>query len=476
MFDFAVIGAGVVGSMIARELSRYDHSVIVLEKEEDVAMGASGANSGIVHAGFDPRPGTLKARLNVEGATMMAMVAEELGVDYRRNGSLVVAFDDKDLDALSSLYTRGIINGVEGLELIDGAKLRVMEPNISSLAVGALYAPTAGIVCPYSLTVAAMGNAMDNGVFLQCGFGVKAICDCGGYYRISSEDSVVEARFLINAAGLFADEISAMVGDLSFSIHPRRGEYLLFDNTLGHEARHTLFQAPTPMGKGVLVTPTVHGNLMIGPNAEDITEKDRRDTTTMGQSKVIIDAERTMPNLPLEKVITTFAGLRAVGSTGDFIIGFSLVAPRFLHVAGIDSPGLTAAPAIGKYVVGLLKDCGILNQKKFHFNPLRYRVPALRMLPDDVRTQWIEKDPRFGNIVCRCEEISEGEIVDAIHRNPPATTVDGAKRRTRCGMGRCQGGFCLPTVTEIFSRELNIPMEQVTKKGKGSGIVCGKTK
>ena len=476
MFDFAVIGAGVVGSMIARELARYENSVIVLEKEEDVSKGSSAANSGIVHAGFDASPGTLKARLNVEGSAMMSQVAEELGVAYRRNGSLVVAFDDNDMNAVSNLYSRGIVNGVTDLQIIDAEKLHALEPNISSDAVGALYAPTAGIICPYSLTVAAMGNAMDNGVSLQCNFPVEEICPRGDYYQICSGGFMVEARFVINAAGLFADDIAAMVGDRSFSIHPRRGEYLLFDRELGGTVRHTIFQAPTPMGKGVLVTPTVHGNLMIGPNAEDLMEKDDYDTTTNGQSKVIIDAGKTLPSLPLKQVITTFSGLRAVGSTGDFIIGFSQFAPGFLHVAGIESPGLASSPAIATYVIRLLKENGYLGPKKFHFNPYRHGIPDLRTLPEDARNQWIEKDPRFGRIVCRCEEISEGEIIDAIHRNPPATTVDGIKRRTRSGMGRCQGGFCLPSVTEILSRELGIPMEQVTKKGPGSFILYGKTK
>lgn len=476
MFDFAVIGAGVVGSMIARELARYENSVIVLEKEEDVAKGSSAANSGIVHAGFDASSGTMKARLNVEGAVMMPKVAEELGVAYRRNGSLVVAFNEEDMKAVNNLYSRGIVNGVADLQIIGAEKLHEMEPNLSSAAIGALYAPTAGIICPYSLTIAAMGNAMDNGVFLQCGFPVDAIYSRGDYYQICSDGAMVEARFVINAAGLFADKIAAMVGDRSFTIHPRRGEYLLFDRELEGVVRHTIFQAPTPMGKGVLVTPTVHGNLMIGPNAEDLTDKEDLDTTTAGQSKVIMDAGKTLPSLPLKQVITTFSGLRAVGSTGDFIIGFSGVVPGFLHVAGIESPGLASSPAIAAYVIRLLKENGYLGAKKFQFNPYRQGVPDLRTLPVDARNQWIEKDSRFGKIVCRCEEISEGEIIDAIHRNPPATTVDGVKRRTRSGMGRCQGGFCLPSVTEILSRELEIPMEQVTKKGLGSFILYGKTK
>ncbi len=476
MFDFAIIGAGIVGSMIARELSRYENSIIVLEKEEDVAKGSSGANSGIVHAGFDAKPGTLKARLNVEGAARMPRVAEELGVAYHRNGSLVVAFHEGDMESLRNLYARGVLNGVPNLELIDAARLHAMEPNISSKTIGALYAPSAGIICPYSLTVAAMGNAMDNGVFLQCDFPVEQIVPCGDHYQIISGDAMVEARIIINAAGIFADDIGAMVGDRSFSIHPRRGEYLLFDQELGYRVHHTVFQAPTPMGKGVLVTPTAHGNLMIGPNAEDLTDKEDLDTTTTGQSKVIVDGGKTLPSLSLKQVITTFAGLRAVGSTGDFIIGFSQFAPRFLHVAGIESPGLASSPAIAAYVTGLLRENGYLGQKKSSFDPCRHGVPALRTLPDDVRQQWIEKDPHYGKIVCRCEEISEGEIIDAIHRNPPATTVDGVKRRTRSGMGRCQGGFCLPSVTEILSRELGIPMEQVTKKGYDSAVLWGRTK
>jgi glycerol-3-phosphate dehydrogenase len=476
MYDIAIIGAGVVGSLIARELAKYNLSLIVLEKENDVSMGSSKANSGIVHAGYDTKTGTLKALLNVKGCKMMPRIAEELGVEYRQNGSLVTAFQHEEMEAIKDLYTRGRLNGVEDLTIVDQQQLRIMEPYLNPAAIGALYAPTAGIICPYTLTVAALGNAMDNGVVLKCNFPVTALRDKSSYFEIVSNREVIEAAIVINVAGLFADEIAAMVGDDFFSLHPRRGEYYLFDREMGHVARQTVFQMPTALGKGVLVTPTAHGNLMIGPNAEDIDNKQDKMTTKAGLNKVWKDALKSMPCLPKNGVITEFTGLRASGNTGDFIITQSPAHSRLLHVAGIDSPGLASSPAIAAYVEDMLRQMGVLTQKRSNFNPYRRPIPALREMKKKERLALIASNPAYGRIVCRCEEISEGEVLDAIRQNPKATDIDGIKRRTRTGMGRCQGGFCMPTVAEILSRELGIPMEQITKKGPGSEILTGKTK
>lgn len=476
MFDIAIIGAGVNGALIARELSKYNVSVIVLEKCADVAMGTSGANSGIVHAGFDCKPGTLKARYNVEGCSLMPKIAKDLGVSYEQNGSLVVAYAPEEIAAINDLYTRGVLNGVEDLEIVDRNRLRELEPNISDNAIGALYAKRAGIICPYSLTVAALGNAMDNGVKLFRNFEVTSIRWVNGYFEINSADDMVEAAYIINAAGLYADKISALAGDTSFSIHPRRGEYLLLDKEVRGMVRHTLFKAPGPMGKGILVSPTADGNIIVGPTAEDILDKEDTSTTRDGLAKVAAGGHLPIPNLPLHAVITSFTGLRAVGDTGDFIIGPSSSVPRFFQVAAMESPGLASSPAVALAVEKYLREEGVLTQKKKDYDPVRPNTPYLHELPYEEREQWIRKNPKYAKIICRCEEISEGEILDAIHRNPGATTTDGIKRRTRTGMGRCQGGFCLPLVADILSRELNVEPEEVTKRGKGSELLVGRTK
>lgn len=476
MYDIAIIGAGVVGSMIARELAKYNLSVIVLEKENDVAMGSSKANSGIVHVGYDAKPGTLKALLNVKGGKMMPRIAAELGVKYKQNGSLVVAFSNEEMETVTELYTRGKLNGVDELALVDAYQLRAIEPHISSAAVGALYAPTGGIICPYSLSIAALGNAMDNGVALKYHFPVTALIDRSSYIEIVSGRETLAAAFVINAAGLYADVIAKMIGDDFISIHPRRGEYYLFDKEMGHIARQTIFQAPTAMGKGILVTPTAHGNLLIGPTAEDIDDKNDKKTTQAGLDRVWRNAAKSIPNLPKNGVITAFTGLRSVGNTGDFMISQSPNHPRLVHVAGIDSPGIASSPAIATYVEALLHQMGVLTQKRKSFNPYRRPIPDLREMTKAERLSMIANNPAYGRIICRCEEISEGEILDAIYQNPKATDIDGIKRRTRSGMGRCQGGFCMPNVAEILSRELGVPMEQITKKGPGSEILTGKTK
>lgn len=475
-YDIAIIGAGVTGSMIAAMLAKYNLSAVVLEKANDVAMGSSKANSGIVHAGYDAAPGTLKARLNVEGCKMMPKIAREWGVPYRQNGSLVVAFSEAEMESVRELYARGRINGVEKLSILDREQLRMVEPHISPDAIGALYAPEAGIICPYSLTIAAMGNAMDNGVELRRNFPVTAIVDRGSHLSVYSGGEEVTASVVINAAGLFADEIAAMVGDHFFSIRPRRGEYFLFDRELGHMVRQTVFQAPTEMGKGILVAPTAHGNLLIGPSAEDIADKNDTKTTRDGLDLVWQGAAKSVPGLPRRSIITEFTGLRAVGNSGDFIIRQSPTQPRMVHVAAIESPGLASSPAIAAYVEEILRQMGMLSYRKKEHNPYRRGVPHLASMKEEERRSYIAANPAYGKIVCRCEEISEGEIFDAIRRNPGALDVDGVKRRTRSGMGRCQGGFCLPFVTELLSRELGIPMEQVTKNGPGSEILSGKAK
>lgn len=477
VYDVAVIGGGVVGGLTLRELSRYRLQTVLLEAGEDVASGASKANSAIVHAGFDAKPGSLKAKYNVEGNTLMEGTAKELGVPFRRNGSLVLAFTEKDQETLKELLERGIENGVPGMKLLSRDEALKEEPNLSGEILGALWAPTGGIVCPYELTIAAVGNAMDNGAELRTNFEVFEIREEDGVFAVkASSGETVYARYIVNAAGVHSDEVARLVGDDSFKVTPRRGEYLLLDRTQGATVFSTVFQPPTKMGKGVLVTPTVDGNLLVGPTSEDISDKGDTETTPEGLSKVQELSRMSVPSVNLRAVITSFAGLRACSDRGDFILGPSEKNPKFINAAGIESPGLTASPAIAKALVGHLRQAGLHLEEKPEFDPVRKPFPEFRRMTAAEREAAIREDPAFGRVICRCETITEGEILAAIRRNPGARSVDGVKRRTRAGMGRCQGGFCGPQVVEILARELKIPMEEVTKSGGASRMLVGKTK
>ena len=473
MYDVAIIGEGVVGGQIARELSRYKLSVCILEKEADVATGATRANSGIVHAGFDAKEGTLKARLNVQGSKMMKEVCGDLGVPYINNGSLVIGFGDKDMEQIKALYNRGIVNGVEKLEILSKSQLERIEPNISKNAIGALFAPTGAIVSPYELAIASIGNAMDNGAELKLNFKVNSIKFKGEVYHISSDNESVCARYVVNAAGVHSDYIAGLAGDNSFKITPRKGEYMLLDKVCGHIVSHTIFRTPSEKGKGILVSPTVDGNLILGPTSVDIDDKEDNSTTAEGLDRIRREVCENVENIPLSKVITSFCGLRATGSTGDFIID---IKNRFVNVAGIESPGLTAAPAIAKYVAQILKNNSLELQEKEGFNPKRRPMHYFSMLTTEEKNKLIKENPSYGKIVCRCEMVSEGEIIDAIRTNPKAATVDGVKFRTRSGAGRCQGGFCSPSVVEILARELKTSVLDITKSGGNTNILICKTK
>lgn len=471
MFDFAVIGAGVIGGMVARELTKYTASVCIVEKGSDVSLGATRANSAIVHAGYDAAAGTLKARFNVRGSQMMESVCKDLGVKYKNNGSLVVGFNEEDEKTLIDLCERGIKNGVEGVRVIYRDEILDLEPNIGDGVTVALYAPTGAIVCPYELCMAAVGNAMDNGASLKLGFEVKSIEECDGGYKISSGTDSVLAKQVINCAGVYSDEIARMIGDDSFVIRPRKGEYLLLDREVGGHISHTVFRCPSKMGKGVLVSPTVDGNLLVGPTAVDIDDKEDKTTTAEGLANVRILAMGQVKNIDFSKVITSFTGLRSTGSTGDFIIGEAK--PGFVNVAGIESPGLSSAPAIAEYVASLVIDNKIIRDD---FNGKRAPMHFFSELTVEEKNALIKKKPEYAHVICRCERITEGEIINAIRTNPRPTDVDGVKRRTRASMGRCQGGFCTPYIIEILSRELGVDYTEITKFGGESYINFGKTK
>ena len=475
-FDIAVIGAGVVGSLLARELTKYELSVALIEAREDVATGATSANSAIAHGGFDPVPGTLKAKLNVRGTQMMPALTEMLGVPYRANGSLVLAFSDEDMESVRALYERGLQNGVEGLSVLDAKELRELEPNVSEQAVGALRCESAGIVCPYTLATAAAGNAVDNGAELFLSSPVTSIDKKDGLFCIRAGEQEIYARYAVNCAGIFSDEVARMVGDDSFVVRPRVGEYLLMDKSEGDLVSHTLFQVPNKMGKGILVTPTVHGNLLVGPTALDTQDKQDDSTSRDGLEFVKKTATRSVACLNFRTVITSFAGVRSVPSEEDFIIRFAKDDAQFLHIAGIESPGLSASPAIAQYAVELLANAGLVLRENKNFDGNRKSYHWFSELSAQEKNAVIAQNPAFGRVVCRCETVTEGEIVEAIHRAPKATTLDALKHRLRSGMGRCQGGFCTPLLVEILARELQIDPTEVCKSTEGSALLIGKTK
>ena len=477
-FDVAVIGAGVVGSLCARELSRYHLRVALIEKSDDVAAGASRANSGIVHGGFDPLPGTKKAELNRKGTAMMPALAAELGVPYRQNGSMVLAFSEEEAQHVQRLYERGLANGIPGLSVLTHDEVLALEPNVSPKVVAALRCTSSGVICPYSLTIAAAGNAMDNGVTLLCNFAVDNICHTATGYVIYCQDRYVEADYIVNCAGLFSDEIAAMLGDRDYQLVPRMGEYMLLDRAESGLCNHTLFQVPTAAGKGILVSPTAHGNILVGPTSVELENRDKnhRDTSPEGLAFIRRIAEKSIERIPWRQVITSFTGLRAAPKgTDDFIITKSEHSPRVVHAVGIDSPGLSSAPAIAKELVALLQESGLTLKEKDNFCGTRRSYHAFRNLTDEEKNAIIAKNPAYGRIICRCEIVSEGEIVDAIHRNPPAHSMDAVKRRVRTTMGRCQGGFCTTYITEILARELQCDITQVNKFGAGSELLIGHT-
>jgi glycerol-3-phosphate dehydrogenase len=476
MYDVAIIGAGIIGALIARELSRYNLDVVLLERSSDVANGTTKANSGIIHAGYDAVPGSNKARFNVLGNPLFDGLCEELDVAFRRIGSLVVAFGREGRSTIEDLYGRGIKNRIEDLRIVEKEELLDLEPNLNDTAVCALLAPGAGIIDPWAITIAAVENAVENGLELCLNYEVVGIENTGNGYRVSGPDREVSARHIINCSGVFADEIHGMVAPPSFSITPRKGQYFVLDKTAGSFFHHVIFQCPTEAGKGVLVSPTVHDNLIVGPDSQMIGDKEDLDTTCESLDFIRKNASMISDKIPFNAVIRSFAGLRATPNTKDFIIEESKEAPGFIDVAGIESPGLTAAPAIALYIVDLLRAARGGLEKRTDFSGRRKRVVRFMGLSDDKKNRLIRKDPRYGRIVCRCEHITEGEVVDAIRRKAGATTVDGVKKRARPGMGRCQGGFCEPLVLKILARELGKHITGVVKDEKNSYILYGSTK
>jgi len=472
---------------MAMELSKYKLSIVMLERENDVSLGTTKANSAVLHAGYDPEPGTLMAKLNVEGIRLAKEICRELDVAYWQCGSLLMAFDARDMETLKGIMLRGQRNLVPGLALLGREELLRVEPGINSAAIGALHAPTAAITNPWELTLAMAQCAVENGATLLLEHEVQGIRRIGGgnggqygiendgQYEILTPKGAVRSRFVLNAAGVQAEQIHCMVSAPSFSTIPDRGQYYLLDKSEGNRVRHIVFQCPTQEGKGVLVAPTVHGNLIVGPNNERIGDGGDTATSAAGLAQVARTACKSVPTLNLGESIRNFAGVRAATDTDDFIIAEAHGAPGFIDIAGIKSPGLSAAPAIGKMVAELLGRCGLELERNPSFVAKRKLVRFNKLSVEEKRAL-IAKNPAYGHVICRCETITEGEILDALRSPIPPRSIDGVKRRVGAGMGRCQGGFCGPQVMEILAREHGIGMDEVVQERPGSYILTGETK
>lgn len=475
MYDVVIIGAGVIGASIFRELTKYNLKIAVVEKENDVAMGATKANSAIIHAGYDPRVGSLMAKYNVKGNEMFESLCKELSVPFKRIGSLVLAFNNEELNLINTLFINGKNNGVKNLKILSRDEVLLLEPNISKDIIGALYAPTSGIVGPFEYTIALMENGYQNGGEVILESEVVSIIKNNNFIIKTKDGKEIKSRYVVNAAGVYADKIHNMICKEKFKIVPRKGEYFVMDKSQGTIVNHTIFQCPSRLGKGILVTPTVHGNLLVGPNAVDLEDKESLSTTSEGLSYIRKASIKTTNKINFRESIRNFSGLRATSDIDDFIIGEDSQVRGFIDIAGIKSPGLSSAPAIAEDVVKILLNSGLKLIKNDSFTGARTNVRFTGLLSSE-KNELIKKQPTYGRIICRCEEITEGEIIDAIKHSFGKITLDGVKRRCRPGMGRCQGGFCGPRVQEIIARELNIKMEEVVLEKNNSIILYGKTK
>jgi glycerol-3-phosphate dehydrogenase len=478
MYDVVVVGSGIIGGAVARELSRYPLKIAILEKDGDVAEGATMANSAIVHAGYDPKPGTLKARFNVEGCAMFPKYCEELDALYKPLASIIVAFSEEELVTIKELYDRGLENGARELRIIDQAELRSLEPNLVETALGALYAGSSGIFEPWGLTIAMIENAMDNGTELYCDSEVTDIRKTAeGFRVVTANGRIFDTKVVINAAGLYSDKIHDMVCEHEYTIRPRKGHYFVMDKPALSVINHVFFPCPSDKGKGILIFPAIHDKLLLGPDSEFIDDKDDVGTQAERLNVVRETTRAYVKSLPMQHTIRSFAGLRATSDQKDYIIKENDKVKGFFDVAGIESPGLTSAPAIGVYVAQMVVDSQFNGlEQKSDFIPRRRKVHRLHRMTQDERKAMIEKDPKYGTIICRCELVTEGEIIDSIHRNCGARTVKGVKKRIGPGFGRCQGGFCQSRVVEILARELKIDKMDVEYDRPGSNILIGKNK
>lgn len=468
MIDTIIIGMGIIGTAVARELTRYRLNILCLEKGNDFAMGATKANSGIVHGGYDALPGTQKAKFNVEGNRLYDTWSEELEFPFQRNGALVLYHRQEQLDDLLALKARGEENGVKGLEVVGKEKVHELEPNLSSEVLGGLWVQNSGITCPYEFCIACGENAQKNGARIQWNTEVVDIEQIPGGYQVVTSQGTYQAKTLVNAAGLFSDEINNMVCDQKRKIIPRKGEYLLMDRDAGAYFHRTLFNLPTNMGKGVLISPTVDGNLFLGPTSTDVESKEDTSVSQAGMEEILAKAKANW-NYPKGRFITQFAGLRAHLQSDDFVVEQSQ--EGFFNAVGIESPGLSSAPAIGTYLAGEIAQL-LHAEEKQDFDPHRPRIRRFREMSDLERQEAIRQNPLYAHVICRCEQVTEAEVVEAIERG--AVSLDGVKRRTRAGMGKCQRGFCGPEILRIIARERQVDLQDVLQDGQGSQILTGR--
>ncbi|MDU3642793.1 MAG: NAD(P)/FAD-dependent oxidoreductase [Clostridium perfringens] len=468
MRDIIVIGAGVVGCSIARELSKYNLDVLVVEKNSDVSEGISKGNSGIVHAGYNEKIGTLKAKLNIEGNKIFDDLSRDLQFPFKRNGAFILAFSDEDMNILESLKENGEKLGVEGLEILTREEALNIEPNLNKEIVGVLNVKTSGIVSPYEMTIALAENAAENGVEFKLNSKVTNIEKISEGYKVTLNNrEVVNGKIIINASGLEGAFLNNLVSMSKREINPVKGEYCLFDKVAGAMINKTLFQVPNKLSKGVLVTPTAEGNLLVGPNA---VEGKTLETSREGIDEILDKSKTSLEELPVARILNTFSGIRPKTKEGDFIIEEVEDAKNFINVIGIDSPGLTAAPAIGVYVVNMIKERLDLVEKK-NFKKTREKIVRFAELSLEEKNKLIKEKPAYGHMVCKCEFVTEGEIVEAIHRPIKALTVDAIKRRTRASMGGCQGVGCTLPISKILSRELGIDISDINKNSEGSPVI-----
>ena len=470
IYDVLIIGSGIIGSSIAHRLSHLKAKVVVVDKEDDVCEGTSKANSAILHSGFDAKSGSLKAKFNILGNQIFQKLAKDLEIDYKRNGALVVCTDVSQKPLLEELLNRGKQNGVKGLDIIDRDELRDIEPNISDNAVGALYSSSSSIVCPFEFNIALAENAVDNGVEFAFENEVVQIEKAKELFIVrTSADREFISKVVVNCAGVYSDKIHNMVCSDKIQIMPRRGEYLVLDKVTDF-VKHTIFPLPSLLGKGILITPTVHGNILLGPTAEDIVDKEDVKTTKEAQDKIIKGTSLLMKNIPFEKVINSFAGLRSHELGGDFIIGENKNVSNFIDCAGIESPGLTAAPAIGWFIKEIIRKKLNLEEKAFYTNK-RKGILRINGMKKHEYKKLVEKDSDYAKIICKCNNVSLGEIKDSIKRSLGAVTLDGIKRRTYALMGRCQGSICMAGIAQILADEKKIDISSITKKS-GLSLQC----
>lgn len=474
MYDVAIIGAGITGCAIAYELGKYNVKAVIVEKENDVSVGTTKANSAIIHGGYDPKPGTKMAEYNIKGNVYTKELCEKLDVPYKQIGALVVAFSEEEKKTLEELKQRGITNGVPDMEIWDKEKLLKEEPNLSDKAVAALSSPNVGIVSPWELALALAETAVLNGVEVKLNTEVSGIEKENDTYKIETNNGVIEAKYICNAAGVFADKVNEMCNEKTFEITPNKGEYYLMDKSQGNLVNHVIFQCPNEKGKGVLVAPTVHGNLIVGPDSQP-SAADDVSTTKQGLDFVRNTALKSVPGINFRESIRNFAGVRARTADHDFQIYEDKNNKGFINIAGMQSPGLSSACAIAPDVLKMLENSGLTLEAKEDIVDERH-IDRFKHLSHEDRAKLVEKNPAFGKIICRCETITEGEIINAVHRPIPATSIDAVKRRCNAGMGRCQGGFCGPRVQEIIARELNKPLADIPQDRLGTNIITGETK